>query len=415
MNSHPPTILYPRAWTPTSSCAVGTALDQIAYAILCALTFVLPWETSIGPRFIPILGVMVIGMTLLRTVVLAQARKLCELQYFMLAFVMWSGASVLWTLDLDSTITRLGTYAQLLLLAWAIWVLADSESRVLKLLQLYVFGTYVTAIGTISNVIAGHTTQQLTEMEPGDRYMMSGMNPNATGLLLVPSIPMTLYLLAKQKRSPAMTLLLWLQLVLCFTTVFLSGSRGALLAAAPTSVMFLITVFRLPWWQRVLAVMAIAAIVVCGSLLVPSDTWQRNLRLGTDLVQGTMTHRTEIWRASVELFRDHAFLGVGANAHAAAVVELIGRPLVAHNTFLSVLVELGIIGELLLLGLLGAAFYCVLQMPRLERALWILTLAAWCIAASSATSEYHKGTWFLWSLLAAHAYLRRDTARVVLV
>jgi O-antigen ligase len=415
MNSQSSRIVYAGSLAPPSSYAVGTALDRLAYGSLCVLIFALPWENT--SRIIPWLGLVTVGMTFLRTAVLAQARRLCELHYLMLAFAAWSCASIVWTLDLDSTAARVGTYSQLLLLAWVIWILAANEARVIGLLQCYVLGTYVTAIGTISNAIAGRSFGQLDDMEgpTGNRYIMSGMNPNAAGSLLAPSIPMTLYLLARRNGSPATTLFCWLQLVLCVTTIFLSASRGGLLAAAPALVMFPLIVVRLRWWQRVLGVMAIAGTVVCGAFLVPSETWQRISGLREEVAAGTMTHRTEIWKASLEVFRDHAFVGVGADGHGAAVTKFLNRPLAAHNTFLSVLVELGVVGELLLLGLLGAACYCALQMPVLERALWILTLVVWCIGASSATMDYLKVTWFLLGLLAAHAYVRRDTARVVLV
>src|SRR5262249_16368546 len=140
----------------------------------------------------------------------------------------------------------------------------------------------------------------------------------------------------------------------------------------------------------------------------PTETWQRLFLLGTEFTSGTMSHRTEIWRASLELFRQHPLLGIGANAHAALVVEILGRPLVAHNTFLSVLTELGIIGELLLIILLVVIVRCMLQMPRPERVLWMLILVAWCIGSSSATTEYLKITWFLFSLLAAHFQVQRN-------
>src|SRR5581483_10849836 len=104
--------------------------------------------------------------------------------------------------------------------------------------------------------------------------------------------------------------------------------------------------------------------------------------------------------------RTHAWLGVGSSAHPAAVVTIIGRPLVAHNTFLSVLVELGIPGELLLFGLLGAAFFCAWRMTGLERILWVISLVTWCIGVCGGTWEYRKTTWFLISLLVSHAYAR---------
>ncbi len=139
---------------------------------------------------------------------------------------------------------------------------------------------------------------------------------------------------------------------------------------------------------------------------VPPDTWQRLFRVGTDLTQGTMTHRTQIWSASMDVFREHPLIGVGADAHPAAVVRILARAMVAHNTFLSVLVELGVIGALLLAGLLAAAFYCAARMRGLERLFWSLVLLTWCIGAFAGTWEYRKATWFLFSMVAAHAYTR---------
>jgi len=232
-------------------------------------------------------------------------------------------------------------------------------------------------------------------------------------LMLAVSIPLCLYLVVRRKGSLA-RVLCWLQLVLCLTTILLSGSRGAMLAAMVALVMFPLTVFRLPRWQQLLAGVACAGVIVSSAFLVPPETWRRFLKLGSEISEGTMTHRTQIWAASMEVFRDHAFVGVGSGAHEVAVMPIISRPLVAHNTFLSVLVELGVAGELLLLGLLATAFYSALRMRGLERILWILTLAVWCIGANGGTWEYRKATWFLWSLPTAHAYVRRKAKSQVL-
>ena len=90
---------------------------------------------------------------------------------------------------------------------------------------------------------------------------------------------------------------------------------------------------------------------------------------------------------------------------------MVDAPLVAHNTFLSVLVELGVGGALLLAGLLGCLFYCASRMRYMERCLWIILLLTWAIGGSTLTWEYHKPTWLLFALLAAHAYSRRRVER----
>ena len=415
MSTHVPTIGYPVAIAAPSSRALGALLDRVAYAGLCAFIFSIPWEETV-PLFggFPVsrwLGMLAFGLGLLRVAAWSQARRFRELHGWMLAFALWSTASILWSMDPDSTTIRALTYLQLLLLAWLIWLFVDTESRVQGLLQSYVLGTCVCAVDTVFNLITGHGYSLIQDVDSpavqSDRYSANGLNPNDLGLMLALSIPMIVYLLARRRQNPAIALFRWAQLVLCVAAVLLTGSRGGLVATAVALVALPLTFRRFPRWQKVIAMFACLGAAVSGALLVPPETWRRFFQLGTEISEGTMTHRTQIWAASVEVFRSHAFLGVGSSAHPAAVVSIIGRPLVAHNTYLSVLVELGVPGELLLIGLLGAAFFCAWRMRGLERTLWAVSLVTWCIGVCGGTWEYRKLSWFLLSTLVAHAYAQR--------
>jgi O-antigen ligase len=416
MSTQLPAIAYTARGAAPSPQVLGAVLDRFAYGALCALIFAIPWEQGV-----PLLGGFVIsrwiGLTafaleLIRLSFVGRMRRFCEVYCWMLAFALWSSISILWTIDWDSTITRAGTYLQSLVLAWLIWLLVDNEKRVQGLLQAYVLGTCVCALGVIYNLMEGRTFAQLDDVDgpASDRYSVTGLNPNDLGLMLALSIPMIFYLLARRRGNLVGALLFWLQFVVCVPTIVLSGSRGATLAAGAALLALPLTVIRLPSWQRILAAVACSSIVIFAVVKVPADTWNRLFRLGTEISEGTMTHRTQIWAASLVVFRDHAFVGVGAGAHPAAVVAILSRALVAHNTFLSVLVELGVIGELLLIGLLIVGFYCAWRMPSMSRILWILLLVTWCIGAFGGTWEYSKVTWFLLSLLVAHAYTRQRTA-----
>jgi len=70
------------------------------------------------------------------------------------------------------------------------------------------------------------------------------------------------------------------------------------------------------------------------------------LAAGTELSEGTLTHRTVIWAAGMDALRDHAFLGVGAGGYGQMVLKAVDIPYVANNTFLSVFIELGIVAML---------------------------------------------------------------------
>jgi len=424
MTTHVPVTAQPLGLAASSSAGIGSALDRIAYVVLCAFVFDLPWGEYVpqvgGLVLGTWIGLLAVGVMALRTAVTWRRRILSPLHYWMLSLVAWSALSIFWTLDWDSTVTRVGTYLQVLTMVWLIWELAVTEGRIVGLLQAYVFGALVASIGTIYNFMAGHTAAQLASTIPGKvvwetyRYSFAYLNEDDLGLVLAINIPMVFYLLASRKGS-LVKLLCWLQLVAGVAAILLTGARGALVAAIASLAMLPLTVFRLPRWQRVVSLTACACLLACSLCLVPRSSWARILQFAQEASGGTLTHRTTIWAAGLEAFRDHAFLGVGAGAYGPTILRVVDVPYVAHNTFLSVLVELGVIGALLLFALLASFYYCVKQMRYLERCLWMTLLLTWTVGVSALTWEYRKPTWFMFGLLAAHVYSRRQENRVVAV
>jgi O-antigen ligase len=102
-----------------------------------------------------------------------------------------------------------------------------------------------------------------------------------------------------------------------------------------------------------------------------------------------------IWRQGLVAFTERPWLGGGVNTF--RLVNSLGK--VAHNTFLSVLVEVGLIGFLLFGLMLGTVVWQAWRQPRWEARLWLAMLATWVIGASTLTWEYRKPTWLLLSLV----------------
>ncbi len=415
MTSYLPTTIQLSKRTPASAWGLRRTLDRLSYLALCIFVFVIPWgENMRMPGGMPLgslAGLAAFSIGALRTAVVKKIRKPSLLHYLMLAVAAWSAVSIFWTVDWDATVIRVGTYAQLLVAVWMIWELVTSETRVLGFLQAYVVGALIASLDTIYNYMQGHSASQLAAAE-GEvswetyRYAIAGVNENDLGLMLALSVPMIFYLLVS-RRSPLVKLICWIQLVAGVTAILLTASRGSLLATLVGATMFPLIMFRLPRYQRLFSITAFAGVLACGAYFVPQSSWSRILELGSEFSEGTLTHRTQIWAAGLEGFREHPFLGTGSGAYATMVAKAIDRPLVAHNTFLSTLVELGVIGALLLLALLASILYCSLRLKYLERCLWLTLLLTWAVGASGLTWEYRKPTWILFGLAAAHIYSRR--------
>jgi len=403
---------------PSLSSSWGVALDRLAFAVLAAFVFTMPWENAV-----PMVGGFVVSrwLTLLAGAILAlrilvcwRLRKPSAVHGAMLAVVMWSVLSLLWTIDQESTLARAGTFVQLLILVWMIWELVQTEARAVKLLHAYALGAFVLAASTLYNFLTGVQAADLAASRGGTkyhdfRYSVLGVNENDLGLMLALSLPIALYLVSRRKGALS-TLFCWAHISLSLIALFLAGSRGGLISAMVGMFMFPLIVSHLPSWQRVAFVAVCAAGVIWGAYLVPDVVWDRLLSTGSEISQGTLTHRTILWAAGLEAFRGHAFEGVGSGAYGSAILKAVDVPLVAHNTFLSILVEQGVIGALLWLALLVCLYYCASRFQDDERWLWKVLLVTWTVGVSALTWEYHKTTWVLFGLLVAHVYSGRSAS-----
>jgi O-antigen ligase len=409
----------------TGSAAFEAALDQIAFGCMWALILAIPWEgnTTIGGLVISRwLGVLVVLVAGIRWVVRGRLRRLTPLHYVMAAFVLWAGLTLVWSAAPDMTLSRLGSYAQLFVLVWLIWELAPEEKRWAALLRAYSLGAAIASINTIRNLLGADPDEIAGPNFIADgRYAPEGFDQNELALMLALSVPITIYLITR-RQSRLLEVLCWIQLVLCATAILLTGSRAGVICLALASTMMLFAIPHLPGWKKTACVIAVSCAVLLAAIAVPATTWDRLLTLGSEVSEGTLNHRTSIWAAGLTVFRDHALLGVGAGAFGPSVLPLIDIDYIAHNSFLSVLVELGVVGELILLSLLAGMLYVVLRMRSPQKWLWLIMLATWSAGVLSLTWEYRKPTWFLFGMLAAQAgmprmirrtfYVRRRRARL---
>jgi O-antigen ligase len=321
----------------------------------------------------------------------------------MALFVMLAAASYVWSLYPEGTLTQAVTYIQLLMMVWLMWELASRGREQMRLMQAYVLGTFVSGIDTVYLFLSHHESVY-------QRYAGARLDANDLGLMMALSIPVSYYLLIQSKGKIA-----WvyrLQLALAGTTVLLTASRGAALASVVALAIVPLTHARLTARQKIAVLLTVSFLVAGALLFVPSTSWERLSTIPQEFSQGTFTGRTVIWTAAWELFRGHPILGVGANAFRLTVSRILTETIradesgipqapAAHNTFLSVLVEQGVIGFALFCALLSVLALSVRGLPPLQQKLWIVLLGVWVVGVSGLTWEMRKPTWFFFGLLMA--------------
>ena len=128
-----------------------------------------------------------------------------------------------------------------------------------------------------------------------------------------------------------------------------SGSRAGLVVGCLVAVGCLV-LLRRRWIEPVgvggLGLLAAPFVLDLSALLYRVDLLLENLRGGSTVQDVSLNERTEIYRQGWALFSDHWLLGVGPGnfARATGFISESGRYRPAHNTYLEIAAEQGMVG-----------------------------------------------------------------------
>ncbi|WP_125140869.1 O-antigen ligase family protein [Clostridium transplantifaecale] len=158
--------------------------------------------------------------------------------------------------------------------------------------------------------------------------------------LLFPAIYSFYNYLVHKSRKGALEFL-----VVCLG-ILLTGSRAAFLGVVISiSTLFLCKIGRIDILKKAIAVMVAASIVIF--ILLPNDMASR-FNMVNSLKDDSNHLRLRLWKAGLEIFLDHVWFGAGQNAMITYSLDYgAPLPMMAHNTFIEILVEFGCVGFLL--------------------------------------------------------------------
>jgi O-antigen ligase len=378
-------------------------MRKTALGLSLVFIFFIPWEDVIefpglgsGTK---ILGFVLAAFWLATVIVTGRLRKPGPLQIVFYLFVAWNVVSTFWSVDPDTTVAQMRTWAQLLGMVIILWDLYTTRAAILAGLQTFILGEYVGIAFSLSNFFSG--TAFYTH---GDRYSPAEQsNPDGFGIILAIGIPVAWYLASLDsdtKFSTLLKLVNYIYIPAAFTGIALSGTRTALVASLPAMAFGLASLNRIRLSTRIAIFLSFTIIVfILLPYVQPLKSFQRLGTTATELTAGDLNNRTNNWGEGLASFAEHPLLGVGSDMYRS--VNRWGK--LAHNSFLSVLVELGLIGFGLFGLMLAIAVHQALKQSKWDSRFWLIVLLVWAIGASSLTYEHRKATWLILSFVVASA------------
>jgi hypothetical protein len=378
-------------------------MRRAAFLLSIAFIFITPWENAI---MIPGLGTLgkAVGLAaaavwLLTVVLSGRLRALGPFHVLALLFVLWNALAVVWSIVPNESLQRLITYAQLLGLVFLLWDLYDTPEAVDSGLQAYVAGAYVAVLATIGQYVWSAEPGQSRYSAPGD------VDPNDLGLGLALAMPLAWHLASTARRRwPALRLINYLYIPAGILAIVLTASRTALICSLVALSFPLWSLLRARIVAQVVTLVVLLVSLLAVQSLVPESSLQRLATAGESIESGDLNGRVALWGQGLDAYQKHPLVGVGSKAYKHAIPA--GK--VAHNVFISVLVELGIIGLGLFLAILVVVLFGAVNQPRWHSRLWLTMLATWGLGVATLTWEYRKPTWLVLSFAVCSAALQRD-------
>lgn len=383
-------------------------MSSFAYAALWIFCFSIPWEKMLALPGLAIIargtGATALGLALLAVVIHGRLRRLHLSHVLAVLFWSWTALTLFIWHSGERLPFKFWTYGQLILMLWMIWELAPSEQRVRGLMTAFIFGAYV----------ASFETFRVYRREFGAlrRFSAGGLDGNDLAMMLSLALPMAWYL-GMTYRQPLLRWACRAYIPIGVLTVGLTGSRGGMLATSVALSIIPLSMTRLSPGRIVTAVLMLAAAGVLAVVYVPKTLIERLATTGTEVEGGSFGGRGKLWRAGLEKFPENPVFGYGIGGYKAAITPKLGPAAqVAHNSYLSVLVETGVVGFVLYISMFIAAFFSVMKLPRLERRFALVLMANLSLAMFPLTWEDRRPVWFVLAMLIGFSQVRfaRDAA-----
>jgi putative inorganic carbon (hco3(-)) transporter len=383
------------------------------FALLTFLETILPTQGAEGTFSVPKLLGLVLMISWLGLVSAGEREyreRIFSHPAFLLVLFMlvgWVLTSVAWSQDSGAALASFTRWLPNATLFVIVFAGVRTREQLYWVLGAFVVGAFVSAIYGL-----------IVPAPPSDlgRLEGAGGDPNETAAALVAAAALSVALAVSWRGKPFMRMIALVIAPLCAFASLLTLSRGGLVAFAAALIAAVLMAGRRRTQMILVAVVSASLAVGYFAFFAPASAVDRV----TEVHGGT--GRTDIWKVGLRMVHGAPIQGIGAGNFPIVSIHyliapgallrddfIVQTPKVAHNTYLEVLAELGLVGLTLFLIVIFFAIGCAVRAARyaarlkdreidiLARAL-VVALASLLAANFFISREYSKQLWLLLAL-----------------
>lgn len=384
---------------PFSDDQVNTRdiISKIALFLTLLFIFSIPWGNAVWDGLTKIFGFVAFGFVGLSFLIAGTYAKFNIYHFLIAIFASWLLVSLMWTPDLVRGKILLTSTLQLLMIALLMTLIIKSSQDILLSYQSYVLGNLVGSGIIIYNFLNG------IESIYYQRYAIPVLDIDGQSIMLTLAIPMTAYLATQTTQK-------WVKFfyILCIPTimfaVFLTGTRTAAIVAIIGLLYWIFTYRKASFRIKSTFIIIFVASVIAVFSFAPKHSVERIFSSAESIRSGTLNYRTVIWRGSIEQWAKSPIIGHGIGSLGNVLNTQHIEYDSAHNTFIHILTENGIIGLILYLLIIGSILYYIMHARLEEKAFFISLILTILVSQTTQHTHFSKETWFALTMLAIHAY-----------
>ena len=372
-------------------------VHKATWYLLLLMIFLIPWGEGLYDGLAKVVAMPTLALSFVMLVLEGTHRNYSMFNLFAILMGGWYLIGIWWSPTPDYSVQILKTYIMLIMMSLMFTYLISDEYKFRRAYQAYVFGSLVATGVIFYNYLNG------IEGPYYNRYTVKHIETDNMAILLAFGIPMAVWLYT-QAASWVIKLVNVASIPIIFYGIFLTGTRTGLVCGT-IGLMYLAFTQRKASFnlKMIYAGGAIGAAVAVISL-APKASVERVFSIGTAVASGDLNYRQVIWQHTLTVWKNNPILGGGTGSLGHTLNAYHVNFEWAHNSYLHILGENGLIGLAIYLMMTGSLLYYALKC-QIETKFFLLTL--WFtifISQMTLHSQNLKEVWFVWSVIGAHGY-----------